>query len=301
MRRATNIRQIQKIENGISIHALLAESDPFIFNVQPRKTISIHALLAESDRVKSGQRHLPRNFYPRSPCGERRCEIISIECCSLFLSTLSLRRATYLWRFLVMYRIFLSTLSLRRATQALYKQFYIRPYFYPRSPCGERRTFTSLFCGCFYFYPRSPCGERRDQTILKVYGYGISIHALLAESDTLLSCFIIVYVKFLSTLSLRRATAHVYQLVLWVFLFLSTLSLRRATANWFDLWGWAEYFYPRSPCGERHHILEDTSGATYHFYPRSPCGERQRFQAADISVKRISIHALLAESDPPAR
>ena len=33
----------------ISIHALLAESDPLIFNVQPRKTISIHALLAESD------------------------------------------------------------------------------------------------------------------------------------------------------------------------------------------------------------------------------------------------------------
>ena len=34
-----------------------------------------------------------------------------------------------------------------------------------------------------------------------------------------------------------------------------------------------------------------------HFYPRSPCGERQRCQASDISVKRISIHALLAESD----
>ena len=34
-----------------------------------------------------------------------------------------------------------------------------------------------------------------------------------------------------------------------------------------------------------------------NFYPRSPCGERQ---AADISVKRearLSIHALLAESD----
>ena len=34
-----------------------------------------------------------------------------------------------------------------------------------------------------------------------------------------------------------------------------------------------------------------------NFYPRSPCGERQRFQAADISARRISIHALLAESD----
>ena len=37
-----------------------------------RAYISIHALLAESDRVKSGQQRSPRNFYPRSPCGERR-------------------------------------------------------------------------------------------------------------------------------------------------------------------------------------------------------------------------------------
>ena len=55
-------------------------------------------------------------------------------------------------------------------------------------------------------------------------------------------------------------------------------------------------FYPRSPCGER---PEEVSGDTWQrdFYPRSPCGERQ---AADISARRgarISIHALLAESD----
>ena len=36
--------------------------------------------------------------------------------------------------------------------------------------------------------------------------------------------------------------------------------------------------------------------STRYFYPRSPCGER-RFHAADISARRISIHALLAESD----
>ena len=35
------------------------------------------------------------------------------------------------------------------------------PYFYPRSPCGERRCqggHTQLRCA--HFYPRSPCGER---------------------------------------------------------------------------------------------------------------------------------------------
>ena len=79
----------------ISIHALLAESDDnltqgvfnlftFLSTLSLRRatdviavmteaqSISIHALLAESDPGESGQRRLPRNFYPRSPCGERR-------------------------------------------------------------------------------------------------------------------------------------------------------------------------------------------------------------------------------------
>ena len=56
--------------------------------------------------------------------------------------------------------------------------------------------------------------------------------------------------------------------------FLSTLSLRRAT-----------------------HILDDISGATGHFYPRSPCGERRQRHSPDNTHRRISIHALLAESD----
>ena len=34
--------------------------------------ISIHALLAESDRVLEVTRNAHTDFYPRSPCGERR-------------------------------------------------------------------------------------------------------------------------------------------------------------------------------------------------------------------------------------
>ena len=124
----------------------------------------------------------------------------------------------------------------------------------------------------------------------------ISIHALLAESDSL--------------------TAP-QQLLFSVFL--STLSLRRATANWFDLWGWAEYFYPRSPCGERRLLLlwlltsilflstlslrratleiPRPCLAIHNFYPRSPCGERLSFSVTRYRPTPISIHALLAESD----
>ena len=57
--------------------------------------------------------------------------------------------------------------------------------FYPRSPCGERRP---LFFSCWllaYFYPRSPCGERH-----------ITITTICTAW------------KFLSTLSLRRATGR---------------------------------------------------------------------------------------------
>ena len=36
-----------------------------------------------------------------------------------------------------------------------------------------------------YFYPRSPCGERHISLAVPDLGKGISIHALLAESDAL--------------------------------------------------------------------------------------------------------------------
>ena len=80
----------------ISIHALLAESDGVtVLGIQHRVGISIHALLAESDSLAgpSGPAFL-YNFYPRSPCGERlRGWTLNING-PIFLSTLSLRRAT---------------------------------------------------------------------------------------------------------------------------------------------------------------------------------------------------------------
>ena len=57
-----------------------------------------------------------------------------------------------------------------------------------------------------YFYPRSPCGERPTETITITTATHISIHALLAESDTVAAHVGRRKLKFLSTLSLRRAT-----------------------------------------------------------------------------------------------
>ena len=150
----------------------------------------------------------PADFYPRSPCGERlgassgtNCKTaISIHALLAesdkpsenhansqqeFLSTLSLRRATMMFFDYAhpgcisihallaesdlktppqgsKSRIFLSTLSLRRATQLHRHCHAAGGDFYPRSPCGERLLQHNADCNC-----RS-----------------ISIHALLAESDT---------------------------------------------------------------------------------------------------------------------
>ena len=101
---------------------------------------------------------------------------------------------------------FLSTLSLRRATNLNMSCSAVKSYFYPRSPCGERHTWTrgsrityvisihallaesdepigTLRTVSVNFYPRSPCGERRQAQSLKIASLCISIHALLAESD----------------------------------------------------------------------------------------------------------------------
>ena len=56
------------------------------------------------------------------------------------------------------------------------------------------------------FYPRSPCGERLVPVLLSFSYSIISIHALLAESDFAAQRPVRHHAKFLSTLSLRRAT-----------------------------------------------------------------------------------------------
>ena len=81
---------------------------------------------------------LHHDFYPRSPCGERLFVVLSLRGDYVFLSTLSLRRAT----------------PLTSGTKTIFTNFY------PRSPCGERRCLIMLGGFAVDFYPRSPCGER---------------------------------------------------------------------------------------------------------------------------------------------
>ena len=79
--------------------------------------------------------------------------------------------------------LFLSTLSLRRATKRIRHRREKPRHFYPRSPCGERPPKTLRHCTTYLFLStlslRRATNARPDIRPLDV----ISIHALLAESD----------------------------------------------------------------------------------------------------------------------
>ena len=127
-----------------------------------------------------------------------------------------------------------------------------------------------------YFYPRSPCGERQPSTTRRLTNKMISIHALLAESDREPTALRTPHHRFLSTLSLRRAT-----------LGLPATSLAHRD------------FYPRSPCGERP-ILDYFSGVMRQFlstlslrratYKRSEFSRDNRFLST-LSLRRATFNA----------
>ena len=103
--------------------------------------------------------------------------------------------------------IFLSTLSLRRAT-IIHIMFNDGAVISIHALLAESdKLYNDSRTGKNNFYPRSPCGERRKQITPRQITRRISIHALLAESDQEITADNVVKVLFLSTLSLRRATA----------------------------------------------------------------------------------------------
>ena len=102
------------------------------------------------------------DFYPRSPCGERRV---------LWMAPSRLLR-------------FLSTLSLRRATSNKSSEHPNNGNFYPRSPCGERPydTYAKVLRVNISIHALLAESDRPDEKRTSILHY-ISIHALLAESD----------------------------------------------------------------------------------------------------------------------
>ena len=179
--------------------------------------------------MTSGTKTIFTNFYPRSPCGERRCLIMLGGFAVDFYPRSPCGERLGTLRTVSVKKTFLSTLSLRRATMLLQEVMIMSTYFYPRSPCGERPPSVLRHCTTYLFLSTLSLRRATD----------------LEPSSTR-------RLTFLSTLSLRRATnadcnyrnehryfyprspcgerlnrdiAHRKRQK-----FLSTLSLRRATA-----------------------------------------------------------------------
>ena len=189
-----------------------------------------------------------RYFYPRSPCGERRCQAVPLTVVHTFLSTLSLRRATPAVP-LVSGITRISIHALLAESDGWFAGRAVRdPHFYPRSPCGERRGASRASSQSRrHFYPRSPCGERRVLRIVSVCN----------DNN--------FYPR-------------------------SPCGERRCSSRWRNSTG--RYFYPRSPCGERHDV---DGGDLVHvnFYPRSPCGERRKaLSGVNKQIKFLSTLSL---------
>ena len=146
-----------------------------------------------------------KNFYPRSPCGERQLTMIFGKKGSGFLSTLSLRRATAVSS--------LSSKDFRISIHALLAESDAHPIGITSGKvisihallaesdhiivaklqyqhisihallAESDRGLLHHMQRARYFYPRSPCGERRITDGSICFDSRISIHALLAESD----------------------------------------------------------------------------------------------------------------------
>ena len=79
--------------------------------------------------------------------------------------------------------LFLSTLSLRRATERGWSLEWVSMNFYPRSPCGERPLIAGTFKATVLFLSTLSLRRATILNLLVCILIMISIHALLAESD----------------------------------------------------------------------------------------------------------------------
>ena len=146
--------------------------------------------------------------------------------------------------------------------------------FYPRSPCGERLPNFRRYIGSNMPFLSTLSLRRATNGHEKApYRAVISIHALLAESDTWARGSRVTYVISIHALLAESDPPRVVRQPATT-RFLSTLSLRRATVT---------------VLGIQHRVGD--------FYPRSPCGERPNPKIRLSLTIMISIHALLAESD----
>ena len=241
--------------------------------------ISIHALLAESDSLRLELVRRLYHFYPRSPCGERPLSFASCFTALLFLSTLSLRRATAVADFgkrnvRISIHALLAESDDSQGTLYQFSRYISIHALLAESDWGPRwiECRHPLFLSTLSLRRATPADLQIRAAL------NISIHALLAESDPRIALMVGKPPAFLSTLSLRRATVKSFMRNGFFLISIHALLAESDSAPARKRAG-CHHFYPRSPCGERLIPNSGTFRSTHNFYPRSPCGERRKPRA----------------------
>ena len=236
------------------------------------------------------------DFYPRSPCGERRAANSSSgKSITISIHALLAESDKSISCIGSDPHAFLSTLSLRRATQI-----------------GDSNN-TVLLISIHALLAESDFSYRKTMTWLAEFLSTLSLRRATVHIWRMVNPN-----PFLSTLSLRRATLGQFRWVLLVGYFYprSPCGERQCTPSYSPT---RCYFYPRSPCGERRHLsMYNTSQRVFlstlslrratineityqrqidQFLSTLSLRRATSMAAVCQTLPSISIHALLAESD----
>ena len=237
-RRATITGQVLVRGQGISIHALLTESDTGEgLHVLWEGIISIHALLTESD-------HRSNALLWMTP---------------VFQSTLSSRRATLVPLLRGEGEEFQSTLSSRRATKSPDPVPLDPLYFNPRSPHGERHVLPIAFVRLKHISIHALLTESDFRLSSAAFVDVVFQSTLSSRRATRSRALRFHRISHFNPRSPHGERPRGFRAIYAESRFQSTLSSRRATMVMEKLEEFYKYFNPRSPHGERRdlHTVSD--------------------------------------------
>ena len=124
----------------------------------------------------------------------------------------------------------------------------------------------------FNFYPRSPCGERRRVLTASCRAAGISIHALLAESDRMFTDKRHPEVLISIHALLAESDQFRHEMASAMYISIHALLAESDPLPVFSCW--ASNISIHALLAESDVLDTVSVQVRENFYPRSPCGER---------------------------
>ena len=215
--------------------------------------VSIRATRAGRDPLECSQNHQMRQFLSARPVRAATWVTVPVEPTQeMFLSARPVRAATVL------------------------RKWFRRPWH------------------CFY--PRDPCGPRRTPSLIRRLTMWVSIRATRAGRDCqkLKHCLLVICFYPRDPCGPRQAFADK---VFREMLFLSARPVRAATCPWSTPTGTATLFLSARPVRAATSPVFQCRCQPWCFYPRDPCGPRRGSIPSRRRPRYVSIRATCAGRD----